>query len=285
MRVLLTGARGQLATDLAKVLVDEDLIALSHGQLDIASRPRVDLAIGTHNPDVVINTAAFHRVDDCEREIEKAFEVNVYGARNIALACKESSAALLHVSTDYVFDGAKRTPYLEDDAARPISIYGISKVAGELVVASTLERHYIVRSSGLYGAAGASGKGGNFVNTMLRLAREGRTIKVVDDQRLTPTYTPDLARKIAWLIKSESYGVWHVTNGGDCTWYEFAAKIFETAGLNPPLSPTTTADFRAPAKRPANSVLAHGMLQRHQADDLPAWTEALEAYLREIGVV
>ncbi len=285
LRVLLTGARGQLSTDLAKVLVDEELTALDHSQLDVTSRPQVDLAIRTHHPDIVINTAAFHRVDDCENEIERAFQVNVYGARNLALACSESNAALLHVSTDYVFDGSKRTPYLEGDPARPISVYGISKLAGELVVAATLERHYIVRSSGLYGAAGASGKGGNFVNTMLRLAREGRSIKVVDDQRLTPTYTPDLARKIAWLMKTGSYGVWHVTNSGDCTWYEFAARIFETAGLRPSLSPTTSAEFGAPARRPANSVLAHGMLQRHQADDLPLWTEALDAYLREIGVI
>ena len=285
MRALLTGARGQLATDLAKVLVDEELTALSHSELDITSRPQLDLAIRAHAPDIVINTAAFHRVDDCEREIEKAFEVNVHGARNLALACEESNAALLHVSTDYVFDGAKRAPYLENDLARPISVYGISKLAGELVVAATLERHYIVRSSGLYGAAGASGKGGNFVNTMLRLAREGRAIKVVDDQRLTPTYTQHLARKIAWLMKTGSYGLWHVTNDGDCTWYEFAGKIFELAGLRPSLSPTTTADFGAPARRPANSVLAHGMLQRHQADDLPLWTEALDAYLSEIGVV
>ena len=119
---------------------------------------------------------------------------------------------------------------------------------------------------------------------MLRLAREDRTIKVVDDQRLTPTYTPDLARKIAWLINTGSYGVWHATNSGDCTWYEFAAKIFELAGLRPSLSPTTSAEFGAPAKRPANSVLAHGMLQRHQADDLPLWTEALDAYLAEVGL-
>jgi len=270
---------------LTKVLRHEELTALSRGQLDVTDRSQVDHALHTCRPEIVINTAAFHRVDDCEKKIEMAFKVNVYGARNLALACRESDAPLLHVSTDYVFDGAKRSPYLENDPARPISIYGISKLAGELVIGSTLERHYIVRSAGLYGAAGASGKGGNFVNTMLRLAREDRLISVVADERTTPTYTADLARKIAWLIRTDSYGVWHITNGGGCTWYEFAAKIFEKAGLHPSLSPTVAAHFGAPAKRPANSVLAHGMLQKHQADDLPEWTEALEAYLKEIRAV
>jgi dTDP-4-dehydrorhamnose reductase len=283
MRVLITGAGGQLATELQRALADHDLIPQSRAQLDVTRRAEVREAISSSRPDVVINTAAFHRVDDCEVEPERAFAANALSPRNLALACADAGAALLHLSTDYVFDGAQAEPYREEDTARPLNVYGASKLAGEKLVRTALPRHYVVRTAGLFGS-GASGKGGNFVTTMLRLAREGRDIRVVDDQRLSPTSARHLADKLAWLIGTESYGLYHITNAGDCSWYELARAVFEGAGLTPCLKPTTTEAFGARAKRPAYSVLAHAALERLGAEDLPHWREALREYLVDIGI-
>ncbi len=284
-RIVVTGARGQLATDLQKALSQHDLIPLAHEDLDICDRAAVQEAIARLQPAIVINTAAFHRVDDCETQVQRAFEVNVLGVDNLCRACAEAATVILHISTDYVFDGRKGQPYLEDDPATPINIYGISKLAGELVIRSRLERYFIVRSSGLFGAAGASGKGGNFVNTMLRKARAGDKIQVVDDQRLSPTYTRNLAQKIAWLISTNHYGLFHITSSDSCSWYEFARAIFELAGLSADLGPTSSDSFPTAARRPAYSVLAHGRLQSLGTDDLPTWRQGLKDYLQEIGVI
>lgn len=281
MRILLTGAGGQLATELGRALDGQDLVALSHRELNVCDRDQVRAAVQAVRPDVVINTAAFHRVDECEVEAKRAFAVNALGAHSLALACAETDASLLHISTDYVFDGRKGEPYLEEDAALPVNVYGASKLAGELLIRILLNRHYVVRTAGLYGVAGASGKGGNFVSTMLRLAREGRVIKVVDDQRLSPTSARDLAKKLAWLIGTEGYGLYHITNAGDCSWYEFAQAVFAEAGLAPRLEPTTTEAFGARARRPAYSVLGHGALQRLGSDDLPHWRDVLRRHLAE----
>ena len=281
MRVLLIGAGGQLGSDLVKALVHEDLIPLTHADIEVCNPASIHAALQTYTPQVVINTAAFHRVDDCEREPERAFAVNTFGARNLALACKEQGCALLHMSTDYVFDGRNTLAYREQDAAEPINVYGVSKLAGELLIRSILEKHYIVRTSGLYGVAGSSGKGGNFVELMLRLAREGKEIKVVNDQTLTPTYTVDLAHTLVQLIHTERYGLYHVTSSGECSWFQFAAKIFELAGVEAKLSPTTTATFGATARRPAHSVLAHNALLAAGLAEMRPWPDALAAYLAE----
>ena len=278
MRVMLTGAGGQLAVELVSALDGHDLVALGHRELEITDGRQVRSAVASVRPDVVINTAAFHRVDDCEVEVEKAFAVNALAVRNLALACAEAKASLLHFSTDYVFDGLKRQPYVEEDLPVPVNVYGASKLAGELLIRAVLDRHYIVRTTGLYGAAGASNKGGSFVSTMLRLAREGREIKVVDDQLLAPTSARDLARRLAWLIGTECYGLYHITNAGECSWYEFADAIFAEAGLRPRLEPTTSEAFGARARRPSYSVLAHRALQRLGHDDLPHWRDALHHY-------
>ncbi|MEX0799603.1 MAG: dTDP-4-dehydrorhamnose reductase [Dehalococcoidia bacterium] len=283
MRILITGAGGQLAGELTRALEGHDLVPLAHRQLDVTDRVKVRTIVRCAAPDVVINTAAFHRVDDCELEPERAFAVNALGARNLALSCAEVDAALLHVSTDYVFGGDKGTPYREEDIARPLSAYGVSKLAGELFVRTILPRHYVVRTAGLFGS-GTSGKGGNFVTTMLRLAADGRDITVVDDQRLSPTSARHLAAKLAWLVGAEAYGLYHVTNAGDCSWYELARAVFEEAGMSPRLTPTTTEAFGARARRPACSVLARGTLERLGADDLPHWREALREYLVDSGV-
>lgn len=284
-RVLITGGGGQLARDLLQALGDWEVRALSHQELDICDLAAVRQALAAFRPRVVINTAAFHRVDDCEREAERAFAVNFEGVRNLCLACRPVSVVLLHISTDYVFSGEERRPYLETDPPGPVNVYGLSKLAGEMAVLFSLERYFIVRTSGLFGAAGASGKGGNFVTTMLRRAQEGQPLRVVDDQRLSPTYTRHLAAKIAWLLTTEAYGLYHVTNSDSCTWYELAVAALEMAGIPADIQPTTSAAFGAPARRPAYSVLAHGGLRALGADDMPPWREALRAYLAEIGAL
>jgi len=278
---LLIGAGGQLGSDLVKALAHEDLIALTHGDMEVCDPAGVRAAIRSRAPQVVINTAAFHRVDDCEREPERAFAVNALGVRNVALACKEQGCVLLHLSTDYVFDGHKGSAYDESDAPRPLNAYGISKLAGEFFIRYLLDRYYIVRTSGLYGVAGSSGKGGNFVELMLRLAHEGKEIRVVNDQTLSPTYTVDLAQALAQLIRTERYGLYHITNSGECSWYQFAAKVFELAGVSAHLEPTTTAAFGAVARRPTYSVLAHKALLAAGLPEMRPWPAALAAYLAE----
>ena len=283
MKVILIGANGQLGNDLVKALTGVELIPLTHRDVDICEPVGIQETLRRHAPDVVINTAAYHKVDDCETNVDKTFAVNTHGVRNLALACKEQGCALLHMSTDYVFggDARRRTPYAETVLPSPINAYGIAKLAGEYFVRYVLDRYWIVRSQWLYGVAGASGKGGNFVELMLRLAREGRDIKVVNDQMGSPTYTLDLAAKIAQLINTEHYGLYHVTNSGACTWYQFACKIWELSGLSPNAEPTTTAAFGAVATRPAYSVLDNAALRAIDLDNMRSWQEALAAYLEE----
>ncbi len=279
MRVLIIGSNGQLGSDLMEVLQDEEVIPLTHQDVDICEPVGVLTTLRHHQPTVVINTAAYHKVDACEENAKQAFSVNTFGVRNLALACRECDCTLLHMSTDYVFDGRKETAYLETDSPNPINVYGISKLAGEHFVRYLLDTHVIVRTSGLFGVAGSSGKGGNFVELMLRLAREGRDIRVVDDQVLSPTYTLDLAHQIKALIQAEHYGLYHATSHGCCSWYEFTAKIFELAGLSPSLSPQSTAESGARATRPVRSELGNEALQRIELDQMRSWEEGLAAYM------
>ena len=283
MKALLIGANGQLGSDLVKVLTDVDLIPLCHRDVDICEPVGLRETLRRHAPKMVLNMAAYHKVDECETNVEKTFAVNTHGVRNLALACKERDCTLLHISTDYVFGGEanRRVPYTEIDLPGPINVYGVSKLAGEYLVRYILDRYFIFRVAGLYGVAGSSGKGGNFVELMLRLAREGRDIRVVDDQRTTPTYTGDLARQIAAVIKTEHYGLYHATSQGDCTWYEFAVEILGQSGLNPNLSRARTGDFGEKATRPAYSVLENRALQEIGMDMMRPWQEALASYLQE----
>ncbi len=281
MKILIIGANGQLGSDLVKVLDRENLIPLTHRQIEICEPGNLKAAFEKYRPEVVLNMAAYHKVDECEKNAEKTFAVNAFGVRNLALACREYDITLLHVSTDYVFGGEKKEPYVEEDAPRPLNVYGISKLAGEYFIRYTLERYFIVRSSGLYGVARSSGKGGNFVEWMLQLASQSRELRVVNDQVLTPTYTVDLAGQIRTLIDTEDYGLYHITNHGACSWYEFALKIFELAGVGANIRPTTSAEYGAPALRPAYSVLRNKALQELGIDDMRPWEEALKDYLRE----
>jgi dTDP-4-dehydrorhamnose reductase len=294
--ILLLGAGGQLASDLQKAL--PAAIPLKRADLDVTDPAAVDRALATHTPAWVINTAAFHRVDDIESDPEatrQAFLVNAAAVHHLARACTRHRARLLQLSTDYVFsggqDGNPAGPYTEDAVPTPMSAYGASKLAGEQLIRLATppdrqtEAHIIVRSSGLYGLSGSAGKGGNFVETMLRLAREGKRIQVVEDQVLTPTYTVDLAFAIARLVSvNPPGGVYHLTSGGSCSWYEFARKIFAICGLKPDVTPTSSAAFGAPAKRPSpNGVLTNARAAVLGLSPLRPWPEALEAYLRAKG--
>ena len=283
MKVALIGARGQLGTDLVQAMNGWDVVAWSHREVEVCDFSATRDALTTAAPDLVINTAAFHRVDECEVQAEKALQVNALAVRNLARICEDLGCALLHVSTDYVFGGEQRVPYAETDLPVPLNAYGVSKLAGELFVRRLCRRHFVVRSCGLYGVAGASGKGGNFVETMVRLSKEGRAIRVVDDQVLTPTYTKDLAEKIVELLRAERYGLYHITNAGSCSWYEFTKEIFRILEVNPDLAPTTAEAFGAAARRPAYSVLAHEAIAQIGLADLRPWTEAVADYLRQKG--
>ena len=283
MKALLIGANGQLGSDIATAWRGCDLVPLTHADIEVTDRDSVRAAIERHAPDLVVNTSAFHNVDLCESEPERAFAVNASAALHLADACRAANAALMHVSTDYVFSGTAGRAYTEADAPDAINVYGISKTAGEQIIRSRLDRHYIIRTSGLYGVAGSSGKGGNFVERMLQLARAGQDLKVVDDQTTSPTFTADLAQTLLAVARREHYGVYHVTNSGAASWHEFARTIFEQAGVAVQLAPTTTTAFASKALRPAYSVLANTALVAAGIAPLRPWQEALRDYLGRKG--
>jgi dTDP-4-dehydrorhamnose reductase len=282
MKTLLIGADGQLGTDLVKIYPTEELIPLTIEDLNVCDYDGVRRIFGRHKPEAVINTAAYHRVDECEEHPDKAMEVNALAVRNLALACKDIDAILVHFSTDYVFDGELSRPYTEEDAPRPLSAYAISKLAGEFYIRYLHEKHFVIRLCGLYGVVGSMEKGTNFVETMLKLAENGKDISVVSDQTLTPTYTRVLAPVIKALVETHQYGLYHMTSEGGCSWYEFAAAIFELSGLEPKLSPTTSDVYKTPAKRPRYSVLENANLKKiPDVASLPHWRDALKEYLEE----
>ncbi|HEV8673644.1 MAG TPA: dTDP-4-dehydrorhamnose reductase [Methylomirabilota bacterium] len=281
---LLLGAGGQLATDLARRLAGADLVALAHHDLDVTDPGAVERLVTELRPAVILNTAAANRVDDAESDPAPAFAVNAVAAHHLARIAARHQARLVHFSTDYVFGGAGPGPFDEEATPAPLNAYGVSKLAGEQGVRNADPRHLVVRSSGLYGVAGSRGKGGNFVETMLRLAREGKPIRVVDDQVLTPTSTADLADAVRrLLVVDPPGGVYHLTNTGACSWFEFARHIFALGGLPSELTPISSEAFGAPARRPANSVLADTRLAKLGLAPLRPWPDALAAYLRAKG--
>ena len=281
MRVALIGANGQLGCDITRVLNGSDLISLAHSDIEITDFKLMADVLSEHKPDIVINTAAYHRVDDCETNLEKAFSVNALGARNLALYSKENKICLMHISTDYVFDGKKTSPYVESDLPDPLNAYGVSKLAGEHFVRSITDEHFIVRTSGLYGIHKCRAKGRNFIDTMVKLSQEQDVIRVVDDEVLTPTYTLDVAYQIRELIETGAYGTYHITNQDQCSWYEFASKIFELMDIQVNLERITANEFRSPARRPSYSVLENKALQDIGIDRMRDWDDALNAYLQK----
>jgi dTDP-4-dehydrorhamnose reductase len=286
MRVVITGANGQLGTDLCKFCHDFEVVPLAHCDIEVADMASVKRACVAHKPNAIINTAAFVRVDDCEVDPDTAFRVNALGARNVAVVAQELGAKLVHISTDYVFGGeseARTTPFNEFDRTVPANVYGRSKLAGEDLVRHLCLKHFIIRSSALFGVAGSSGKGGNFVQTMLRLAHEKDELKVVTDQIFSPTYTADLAKKIVQLMATELYGVFHITNSGSCSWYEFTTEILKLAGLATPIIPITSDQYPQKARRPSYSVLDNYHLKLLGMGDMRPWQAALRDYMNETG--
>ena len=276
MKVLITGARGMLAQDIIRVLEDKYLIVpVTHADLDIGNHEQTVQLVSSHKPDFVINCAAYTNVDGCESDAHRAFAINADGMKNLAHACRETGAKLIHVSTDYVFDGASRRPYVEDDATNPLSVYGRSKLAGERYVQDILESYVIVRTEWLYGRQGK-----HFVGTILHQARERDELEVVDDQTGSPTCAADLARAIGTLLSVSANGIYHVTNAGSCTWYGFACRILSLAGSATRIKPISSQQLARPAPRPANSVLDCSRFTRETGQVLRHWEQALEAYLQ-----
>jgi dTDP-4-dehydrorhamnose reductase len=280
MKIALLGANGQLGQDLQQALHSHDLQALTRKEIDVTDHALTRSVLMDKCPEVILNTTAYHRVDDCETHPELAYAGNVLAVLNLIRIANDLNAILVHISTDYVFDGRARQPYTEESEPFPLSVYANSKFAGELLVRSMARKYFLIRSCGLYGTAGSQGKGGNFVQTMLAKARRKESIRVVDDQVVTPTYTADLANQIARILPTEHFGLFHMTNQGSCTWFEFAHAIFEIAGQEADLSPTTSDTYKSPAIRPKYSVLENARLKELGLNQMRPWRDALAAYLK-----
>jgi len=284
MRVAVIGANGQLGADLMTACTARGVhaVGLTHADVELVNPESIDAAL---DAEVIINTAAMHNVEACERDPAQAFAINALGARNLAQAAERRRAVLVHVSTDYVFDGNQRHPYVETDVPRPLNAYGVSKLAGEHFVTTLATKHFVVRTSGLYGANPSRAKVGglNFVRLMLKLAKEKGRVKVVTDEIVTPTYTVDLAEQILDLAETMSYGTYHATSGGSCSWNEFAREIFRCAAPQTIVDDATAADFPRPVARPLYSVLDNAALRGLAIDRMADWRDALGRYLATLG--
>jgi dTDP-4-dehydrorhamnose reductase len=282
MKIAVIGANGQLGSDLVVAFSDngDAVCGLSHAEIDIADAQSVTRALEGIRPEAIVNTAAMHHVENCEREPEKALAVNALGARNLAMVARGLGAVLMHVSTDYVFDGSKGSPYREEDTPRPLNAYGISKLAGEHFVRATTPRHFVIRTSGLYGKSPCRAKGGlNFIELMLKLARERGEVKVVDGEVVSPTSTAELALQIVRLSRSDSFGLYHATAEGSCSWYEFAREIFALTGTAVRLKVASPDEFPAKVPRPKYSVLENAALKSRGLNVFKPWQDALRTYL------
>lgn len=286
MIVLVTGAGGQLGHDMVSVLEGggHTAIATDRESLDITDLDACLKRLAEERPDVVVHCAAHTAVDQAESDVDAAYAINAAGTRNMVVASEKIGAKFCYISTDYVFDGNSAVPYVEYDNTNPQSVYGKSKRAGEMLVQSLSSHYYIVRTSWVYGL-----NGNNFVKTMLKLGKEKPELKVVHDQKGSPTYTVDLASFLLELIQTEKYGIYHASNTGECTWYEFAQAIFADAEeilgdqYDVRVEACTTDDFPRPAPRPRNSVMEHMSIRTNGLQDLRPWREALQAFLREMA--
>ena len=278
MKILITGSNGMLGHDLIEALKDNhELVLTTSRTLDITDKEQVFDFISQNKPDILINSAAYTDVDGCEENQDLAYSVNGEGVKNLAFACREADSALLHISTDYIFNGENTRPWVEDDEIGPISVYGKSKLKGEQAILEILDKFFIVRTAWLYGVNGR-----NFPKTMLELAENHSQITVVYDEVGTPTYTPDLAKAISQLIETEHYGIYHITNSGSCSWCEFARYIFEAAGKDVEVIPVTAAEFARPAPRPHYSVLENRNWIEKGFEPLRSYKEAIKEYIELI---
>lgn len=286
--IAVVGANGQVGSDIVKAARHAGFAVRewTHRDVEVRDPQSVAKAIATLGPDdVVVNTAAFHRTDECEAQPELALAVNVTGAYHVAAAAARAHTHVVQISTDYVFDGEQRVPYVETDPPHPVSVYGASKAAAETLVSALNPQHYIVRISSVFGVAGSSGKGGNFVESMVAKARAGKAPEVVDDLVMAPTSAFDAAGLLIELLRLRApFGVYHLANGGECSWFEFASAIFEATGSDLRPTPIQSKTQAGAARRPPYSVLASAKLKalglhpRH-------WSEALKSYLQEKGYV
>ena len=280
MRVLVTGAKGQLGTDLMNELAKRGIegIGVDVEEMDITDRDACRRVISESKADAVIHCAAYTAVDAAEDHVDLCRRINGEGTRNVALACRETGAKLMYISTDYVFDGTGTRPWEPDDERHPLNVYGQTKYEGELAVEELTEKFFIVRIAWVFGVAGK-----NFIKTMLRLGEERGAVSVVDDQVGSPTYTYDLARLLVDMIQTDRYGRYHATNEGLCSWYEFAKEIFRQAGMDQvQVTPVTSDQFPAKATRPSNSRMSKEKLQENGFTPLPTWQDALGRFLKEI---
>ena len=286
MKIVLIGADGQLGTDLLKLLQEKHnkiIVPLYFPDFDITKPYEAEKILTNIKPEIIINTAAYNLVDEAEVKPLAPFRINAIAVRDLAVICRNIGSTLVHFSTDYVFSGEKKSPYIEEDTPKPISVYGVSKLAGELFIQSILKKYFIVRTCGLYGVAGCWGKGTNFVDTMISKERKGDGLKVVNDQWITPTSTWELAGKVGELCEKDFYGIYHLTNEGYCTWFEFAVAIFSLLKINSKILPVASDSFGSKARRPFYSVLENKKAKKNGITDFADWKEALRGYLKRKG--
>jgi dTDP-4-dehydrorhamnose reductase len=279
VKFLITGAMGQLGRALGARLGSDVVWSGDMAELDVQDEAAVARVIRGARPDVVVNAAAYTSVDQAETDVEACFGVNAAAPLYLARAASESGALLVHVSTDYVFDGKKAQPYVEEDCPRPLSVYGASKLAGEQLVIASGCPYLVVRTSGLFGPGGSGAKGGSFVDRILERARAGEPLKVVSDQVFSPTYAPDLADAIASLVQLGRRGLFHVTNSGSCTWHGLAVATLRRACVDLRVEEIRARELGAPARRPAHSILSKARYEAQGLPPLRAWSEALEEHL------
>jgi dTDP-4-dehydrorhamnose reductase len=279
-RAVVFGAAGQLGIELVRELQQRRYTVNSwdRSQVDIADPSAVENALANYDAEVVFNAAAYNQVDVAEKEPQAAFLVNALAVRNLALACRQADAQLVHFSTDYVFDGAARHPYVEEDPPHPLGAYAVSKLAGELYAQAYLERALVVRTSGVFGPGGRTTARGNFVELMLRLGASPNPIRVVEDHVASPTFAPLLAARTIDLVERNLSGLFHVGGGAPVSWFQFARLIFETAGLEPTLVATNEREYRTPARRPRYSALSNAKMERAGVEPMPSLRDVLATY-------
>jgi dTDP-4-dehydrorhamnose reductase len=285
MRVAIVGAHGQLGCDAAQAFAEngDQVFALGHEDVEVSSVDSVVALMRELKPELIVNTAAMHHVERCEQDPSLAFAVNALGPRNLGMVANDVGAVFMHISTDYVFDGANESPYTEADAPRPLNTYGNSKLAGEFYARCIVYRHFVLRTSGLYGKNPCRGKGGlNFVDLMLKLGRERGKVRVVNTEEVSPTSTWELAQQMVVLSRAECYGLFHTTAEGSCTWYDFAREIFASAKLNATVEVADPKEFPAKVPRPTYSVLDNAALKMRCLNCFRPWQEGLREYL-ELG--
>jgi dTDP-4-dehydrorhamnose reductase len=277
------GCRGQLGVELMTVLQARGyaVVGFDRSQIDITNAAQVERAFAAQDPAIVINAAAYNQVDVAEKEPLPAMQANGLAVRNLAMACRQHDARLVHFSTDYVFDGTAGRAYTEDDATRPLGAYAVSKLAGELYAQAYLDNPLIIRTSGVFGPGGLNTARGNFIEAMLRLAASNQPIRVLNDHVASPTYSPFLAARAADLVDRNLTGIFHVGGGQPISWFDYAAMIFRVAGLHPELKPTNEREFRTAARRPKYSALSNAKMERAGLEPLPPLETAVKLYMQE----